>query len=162
MRVVFVPGLEEAIKKYVETYGVPVTEDGKVPEGYIPESVALKTDLEGFLKTLPAATVGSLGGIKLFSNTVPQVADRTYGAMCNDAGGYLRTMPARIGGGVHWSGVVSVYADYMPDLNYAYTDIFNAEAVKQACKALSDRLDGFQDTINKLDAVLDELNGEVL
>lgn len=161
MKVVFVPGLEEAIKKYVEAYGIPV-EDGKLPEGYIPDTVALKTDLEGFLKALPAATTNSLGGIKLYSNTSPQVADRTYGAMCNDQGGYLRTMPARLGGGLHWAGVVNVYSDFNADLNYAFSDVYGASAVNQLYTSLKNRLDGHDTNFQKLDELLDEINGVII
>lgn len=101
---------------------------------------------------LPVATTSKLGGLKLYSNTKPTVADRTYGAMCNDQGGYLRTMPARLGGGLHWAGVVSVYDEFRTDLNYAYTDVFSAGAVKAAYNSLK----------GELDTILDKLNGEVV
>lgn len=156
MKVVYVPGLEEALQALIKSVGVP-QEGGKIPIAFIPAEVAKKSDLTGFLTAIPAATTSSLGGCKLYSNTSPQVADRTYGVMVNDQGGYLRTMPARIGQGVHWAGVVNVYSDYNGNLSYAFSDVYGASAVNAAVKALSDRLDpieGARDSLAELIAAI--------
>lgn len=113
--------------------------------------LARKTDLAGFLSSIPVATTAALGGVKLYSSTRPATGDRTCGVMVNDQGGYLRPMPAQINGGLHWAGVVNAYADYNPDLPYAFSDVYNAAAVTAIIESLKARIKALEDKLATMD-----------
>lgn len=156
MKVVYVPGLEEALTALVKSIAV-VQEGGKVPILAIPDEIARKSDLAGFLKEIPgeyakktdlagfltavpASTINAIGGVKLFSSTQPQVTDRGYGRSVLDAGGILRIMPTAVAQGVHWSGVVTAYEVYNPSLAYGISDVYSASAINTVIEELKTTL----------------------
>jgi len=60
--------------------------------------------------------------------------------ICNDKSGYPRPYPAQVASGVHWAGVVNAYAEYNPNLSYAYSDVYNAAAVNAVIESLKERI----------------------
>lgn len=149
MRVIYVPGLEEGLKAIIEKYAL-TKDGGKIPVLLIPDEIAKKTDLLGFLKELPPATTNSLGGVKLYSSSSAQVADRTYGRLGNDTGGYTRVFPAQVAQGLHWAGVVSVYGSYDAALSFAENDVYSASAVNAIVAELKSSLQTANTNVSNL------------
>lgn len=139
MKVVYVPGLEDALKDFIRRYAV-TKDGGKIPVLLIPDEIARKTDLAGFLTSVPAATTGVLGGVKLYSGLSSTVGDRTHGRSVNDTSGYLRLLPATVQNGQHWAGVVNVFDTFETGATYAFTDVYNCDAINTAIGQLVNRL----------------------
>lgn len=139
MRVIYVPGLEEGLKAIIEKYAL-TKDGGKIPVLLIPDEVAKKTDLLGFLTSVPAATTTAVGGVKLYSGLSSTVTDRTHGRSVNDTSGYLRLLPATVQNGQHWAGVVNVFDTFETGTTYAFTDVYNCAAVNTAISQIVNRL----------------------
>lgn len=139
MKVVYVPGLEDALKDFIRQYAL-TKDGGKIPVLLIPDEIARKSDLAGFLKAVPAATTSTVGGVKLYSSTTVTTADRTYGRLGSDSGGYTRIFPAQVISGQRWAGVVNVYDTVDAGATYAFTDVFNCAAINTAIGQLVNRL----------------------
>ena len=143
MKVIYVPGLEEGLKAIIERFAI-TKDGGKIPILLIPDEIARKTDLAGFLKTIPAATVSSLGGVKLYSSTTAATTDRTYGRIGNDAGGYTRVFPAQVVSGQRWAGVVNVIDAVDAGASFQFTDVYNCAAVNAEVTQLMSRLSSLE------------------
>ena len=168
MKVIYVPGLEEGLKAIIEKFAL-TKDGGKIPILLIPDEVAKKTDLLGFLREIPAATVSSLGGVKLYSSMSAQVGDRTYGRLGNDVGGYTRVFPAQIAQGLHWAGVVSVYGSFDSTLTYAENDVYSAAAVnaivaelKAALQSVNAEITSLKNTVNPLSSSVSTLKTQAV